>query len=214
MSKRYRLSDSLPFFIPVPPIVAPLGTFGAIISMRSFLKDKKSLFDVGVAGPLAGMVVAIPVLIAGIKLSTPAAAIQQHDIVFYPPLLMTILIRILKGNVVGLKLHPMAFAGYVGIIVTMLNLMPVGQLDGGHITRAIVGKKYHPIIGMIGIVITFLLGWWAMAILMLFLINPFYHPGPLDDITEVDTKRKILGIFVLVLFILCLTREPMMVSGK
>ena len=142
MAKKHRVEASLPYFIPAPSII---GTFGAVIKMRSPLYSKRSLLDIGAAGPLAGVVVAIPATMIGLYFSEikPIAG-MQGGISLGSSLLFSFLSRITIGVVpehYDIFLHPMAFAGWIGLLVTMLNLIPVGQLDGGHIAYAIFGQK-------------------------------------------------------------------------
>jgi membrane-associated protease RseP (regulator of RpoE activity) len=109
-----------------------------------------------------------------------------------------------------LYLHPVAFAGWVGIIITMLNLMPVAVLDGGHISRSLFNKKSHYYVSIIGIIVTIILGWYFMAILMAFFLLFVYksHPGAMDNVSKINGNRKIVAVLVLIIFILCLAPMP------
>ncbi|MDD3985312.1 MAG: site-2 protease family protein [Methanobacterium sp.] len=207
-ARKHNIKSTLPYFIPAPTFI---GTFGAVINIKSPIPDKSSLFDLGFSGPLAGIIIAIPILIIGIYLSkiTP---IISGSIIFYPPPIMGIIMYFLKPNIpIGyeLQLHPLAFAGWVGIIITFLNLMPVAFLDGGHIVRSLFNEKIHRIISIIGVCITLLLGWIPMTILMiLILVLNRKHPGALDNVSKLTVKRKIMAIIMLIIFIVCLTPVP------
>lgn len=136
---------SLPYFIPLPP--PTLGTLGAVIGMRKPIDDRRALFDVGAAGPIAGLVVAIPLLVIGLSLSTvgpsPADGSQEGNSILYALLKYAVFGRWLPGDGVDVQLHPMAEAAWVGLLLTMINLMPIGQLDGGHVARAVLGNTHE-----------------------------------------------------------------------
>ena len=164
--KKYGVDITPPYFIPAPPFISPIGTFGAFIKIKSPISTKKALFDIGIAGPLAGIVATVPVLIIGIKLST-IVEISEHaaegGLVLGTPIIMSLFSDIFYGPIpqgYDLFLHPVAFAGWVGLFVTALNLVPSGQLDGGHITYALFSKKYHKFISltMIALLLIFGLG--------------------------------------------------------
>jgi|GEM_PF-81770 len=214
-AKRYGLAVSLPFFIPVPP-PSPLGTAGAFISMRDQIPSRKALFDIGVAGPVVGLIVAIPVTIIGFILTNIVASPVPEDseglVALGEPLLFIFLSYLFpaKGNVL---IHPMAFAGWVGFLVTSLNLLPIGQLDGGHVARALFGVKakyiaYATVFLMI--TMSFLLFNFSYILLLLFVIFlGLVHPPPLNDISKLDKKRKMFGVFAFVLLIICFVPAPM-----
>jgi len=215
MSRRHGIPATLPFFIPLP--LPPFGTFGAVIKMKGIILNKKALFDVGIAGPLCGFVVALPFIVAGISLSTvtPLAGIPAAS---YMQLGDPLLFRILQAWLVGeippghdLILHPFAYAGWVGLFVTSLNLLPVGQLDGGHVVYAVFGEKskwvYRSVIIGLGVLaVSVNIGWFTLVILLI--IFGMRHPRPFDDETELDGVRKRLAIVVLVIFILSFVPSP------
>ena len=208
-AKKHNVKATLPYFVPAPTLI---GTFGAVINVKSAIPDKNALFDLGVSGPIVGFIVTIPVLIIGIFLST-VAPLQPNTLTFYPPLLMQIVMYFISPQVPSgyeLFVHPVAFAGWVGIIITMLNLMPVAVLDGGHISRSIFNTKIHQYVSIVGIIVTVLLGWYAMAILMavFILFMAKTHPGALDNVSKLSRNRKIIAILTLAIFILCLTPAP------
>ncbi|MFP4001097.1 MAG: site-2 protease family protein [Candidatus Natronoplasma sp.] len=207
MARYHNIKASLPFFLPMAP---PLGTIGAFISIREPIPDKKSLLDVGIAGPVAGFILAIPVSLIGLYLgdvmtptvSPPVEGVRQ--IWNYPIIIrgMTRLIPWTGGEVI----HPTLFAGWVGFLVTGLNLLPASQLDGGHVVRSLFGKyaKYisYAAFGFLIIVgIWKYIGWVVFAFLILFL-GGVKHPPPLNDITKLDKKRIVVGgIAIMILFI-------------
>jgi len=214
MSRRHGMPATLPYFLPVP--VPPFGTFGAIIKMKGRMSSRKALFDIGVAGPLLGLFVTLPAIIIGLLLSktVPLAQTQDHFLGLGDSLLFTLVEKAVLGDLpkgYDLCLHPVAYAGWVGLFVTALNLLPVGQLDGGHIAYALFGRRSKIVFGLtvtiwMGISFFFYVGWTLMIVLVL--LFGFRHPPPLDDITPLDTRRKILGGFVFSLFILCFTPVP------
>src|SRR5215207_2619364 len=251
----YKVPATLPFFIPAP-FLSPLGTLGAFIAMRGIPKNKRVLFDVGVAGPLAGLVIAIPVLFIGLSLS-------HLDTIQPPPVGMT---GLLEGNSifylfskflvfgellpkpasmgglspavywlqyfftgqpiplngVDVQLHSVALAGWAGLLVTALNLVPVGTLDGGHVAYGLFGEKARKIFpfvigGLLALsVLPALLRFslagmnysWLLWVMILFWLGNV-RSQPLDDITELDSPRRALGFFVLIIFILLFTPIPM-----
>ena len=149
VGRRRGVDVSLPYFIPVPPQFT-LGTLGAVIRMRQPIADRNALFDVGAAGPVAGLVVAVPLLVIGLCLShvgpiqvDPDQARIEGNSILYALLKYAVFGRWLPGDGVDVDLHPMAFAGWVGLLITMINLMPIGQLDGGHVARAALGDAHE-----------------------------------------------------------------------
>jgi Zn-dependent protease len=145
-ARHHRVDVSLPYFIPLPPGVS-LGTLGAVIKMRKPIDDPDHLFDVGAAGPIAGLVVAIPLLVVGLSLSTvgpvPPDSVLEGNSIFYGLLKLAMFGRWLPADGVDVNLHPMAFAAWVGLLVTFINLIPIGQLDGGHVARAALGDRHE-----------------------------------------------------------------------
>jgi membrane-associated protease RseP (regulator of RpoE activity) len=200
---------TLPYFIPAPTLI---GTFGAVISVKSHIPTRNALFDLGVSGPLAGIIITIPVLLIGIHYST-IAPINSGSVIFTPPLLMSITSYFVAPSVPNeymLQMNPVAFAGWVGVVITMLNLMPVAFLDGGHISRSLFNEKIHKIMSFAGIVITMALGWIPMAILMaVIMVMTKRHPGALDNVSRISKNRKILSLGLIVVFILCLAPLPL-----
>ncbi len=173
--KKYGEDISLPYFIPAPPLLSIIGTFGAFIKIKSQIKSKKALFDIGIAGPIAGVIVAVPVIIIGLSLSkiveveqlnnSPGLLIITGDTLIFKALTLLTLPNLPGGY--EYLLHPMAFAGWVGLLVTALNLIPCGQLDGGHILYSLFSKKLHSYISKIMVVMLIILGVGTNEILVL-----------------------------------------------
>lgn len=215
MCRKYQVDATMPYFFPVP--LPPFGTFGAVIKMKGHIPNKRALFDIGAAGPLMGLIFAIPVSVIGLFLSDvrPVPTDTSHYLGLGEPILFSFISKLVFGNLpagMDIYLHPLAFAGWAGLFVTALNLLPIGQLDGGHVMYALLGKK-SSIVYRIGIflfcVIAIFLypGWILFAILLL--IFGFKHPSPLDEFTTLDRKRKILGIILFIVFIVSFTPVPL-----
>lgn len=207
-ARKHKVKSTLPYFIPAPTLI---GTFGAVINVKSPIPDRNSLFDLGFSGPLAGIIVAIPVLIIGIHLSTIVPIASQTVALSNPPIITILMYFMLPPIPAGyaLQIHPLVFAGWVGIIVTLLNLMPVAFLDGGHIVRSLFTERIHKIISIIGVLVTLVLQWYPMAVLMmLILVLNKRHPGALDDVSRLTLWRKGMAVVMLIIFILCLTPAP------
>lgn len=220
-ARYHKAAVTLPYFIPFPTI---WGTFGAFIQLKSPTLTRKQLFDVGVAGPLAGLVITVPVLIIGLLNSTiqplPAGNepyILEGNSIFYWLAKLVIFGQALPNGQMDVFLHPLAWAGWSGLLVTMFNLIPVGQLDGGHIAYVLFGKNMktvgYVVVGLMLVVgIIFWQGWlfWALLI-MLFLGTG--HPPPLNELAPLDSRRIILGYVMLVIFILIFVPAPLAIIG-
>lgn len=212
ISKKHGIETSLPFFLPVPPILPEfnIGTFGALISSHEPMPNKKALFDVGIAGPIAGFIVAVPVTIIGIATSEVVDASQL--VAGETVLGSSILFSLIAENILNISsgyaisFSPIAFAGWVGLLITAINLLPAGQLDGGHIFRAFLGKK-QKYASIAAIFIMILTGWFFFAIIIIFMIG-VTHPPPLNDDTELDMKRKLLFFVAVAILILCYIPFP------
>lgn len=207
MARFHNIKASLPFFLPMAP---PLGTIGAFISIREPIPDKKSLLDVGIAGPIAGFVVAIPVTLIGLYLGdmmTPTATPPTEGIrqIWNFPVIIRGMTRLIPWTG-GEIIHPTLFAGWVGFLVTGLNLLPASQLDGGHVVRSLFGENakyvsYAAFAFLIIVGIWQYIGWIVFAVLILFL-GGVKHPPPLNDISKLDKKRLVVGgVAILILFI-------------
>jgi len=207
-SKIHGIKADLPIFIPMVP---PYGTLGAIIRQRTPPVDRETLFDLGISGPLISFLMSIVASLIGLMLSKVYIGEVPGGIFIPPPLLFGILAQFLvklpevpPGTPVVIMLHPVAFAGWLGMVITAINLFPVGQLDGGHVARAIFDSRKHQYISYAAVLILFLLKYYFFAIVAMFLAMA-RHPGPLNDVTTLDKKRKVVGIVVpLVIIILCL----------
>lgn len=176
-ARRNNVLVTPPYFIPAPPFISPIGTFGAVIQIKSRMNTKKELFDVGVAGPIAGIVIAFPVLLTGLYLSrivnldneTVEAGFALGD-----SLVFMLFSKLVFGNLPEgseIFLHPLAFAGWIGLLVTALNLIPSGQLDGGHIVYSVFPKRWHMIISKTSIALLIIFGFGTEPIF--FLINEY-----------------------------------------
>lgn len=210
----YGIHATLPFFIPAP--IAITGTFGAFIRIRSPFPNRRALFDVGLAGPIAGFVFLIPFLFFGLKWSTQVPAnLNPADVVnFGEPLIFKIFARLLSKN--EIFLHPTGFAAWFACLATSLNLLPIAQLDGGHVSYAVFGKKAYVITwiffcAIIGLAIYgFMQSWvsgaqwlfYAAMLLVLKFIAGFRHPPTLDDSQPIGLARKIWAVIALVVFVL------------
>jgi membrane-associated protease RseP (regulator of RpoE activity) len=212
----YDVDASLPYFLPVP--IEPTGTFGAFIRIREPIPSKRMLFDIGVAGPIAGFVVAVPALIAGVAMSHVVRVPANFDgVELGEPLLFKGISFLFWGSIpngYSLNLHPMAFAGWFGLLATALNLLPVAQLDGGHVSYSVLGRRStYVTFAMIGVLLVltyFSISWlvWTLLLLaMLVFIGP-KHPPVFDEHEPLDRTRLWLAFFALVMFILCFTPAP------
>lgn len=214
-ARYYHASVSLPYFIPAPPPFMLFGTLGAIIRMRSPARDRNSLFDIAAAGPLAGLVIAIPAMLVGLQWSTVGPPVE-HMMLFGDSLLRRFLVHLSFGAIpdgMVVHTHPMADAAWAGFLVTALNLFPVGQLDGGRIAYALFGRR-HALVGrltfvaLLGLfVITWSPNWLVWAALIFFLVG-FGHQPPLDDITPISPGRRLVGVFCLILLVVLLPPVP------
>jgi membrane-associated protease RseP (regulator of RpoE activity) len=219
ISKKHGIATSLPYFLPIPPVLPNfnIGTIGAVISSREPMPNKKALFDVGIAGPVAGFCVAIPVTAIGIATAkivpiVPIESLAPGETVFGSSFLIDILMRTILDipKNFTIDMNPILFAGWVGLLITSLNLLPAGQLDGGHIFRAVLGDK-QKYAGFIAIVIMIFTGWLFFAFFIIFLIG-FMHPPPLNDKTKLDIKRRLLFLLALAILLLSFIPYPIYVN--
>ncbi|HDI00947.1 MAG TPA: site-2 protease family protein [Candidatus Bathyarchaeota archaeon] len=218
VARLHGVSVSLPYFIPAPPPLTPFGTFGAFIRQRSPAPNKDALFDIGVAGPLAGFVASVAITLIGLPLCKVTVgpipgAVRLPYIFAY-----ALVIRLVLGpqpEGASTLLHPVAFAGWIGMVVTMLNLIPAGSLDGGHIARCVLGPDAQRNLGIaasIALLVISLLppyGGAYMLMAILALLMAFQkHPGPLDDVSELSPARKAALILPVLIFVLCIIPLP------
>jgi len=212
----YRVSASLPYFLPMPFGFA--GTFGAVIRVRQPFTAKGPLFDMGVAGPFAGFLVAVPALLLGLAMSSVAPLPPDFvGLELGEPLLFQIAERLVWGDIpehLSLNLHPMAFAAWIGLLVTALNLLPIGQLDGGHISYAVFGRRsFYVTIATIAVALglsVYSLSWIVWTVLLVAMLSFFgwRHPPTWDDHVPLDRARMWLAFAALVVFVLCFTPAP------
>ncbi|HOW43917.1 MAG TPA: site-2 protease family protein [Candidatus Aminicenantes bacterium] len=211
--RRHGIAATLPHFLPAPTLI---GTFGAFIKIRSPFSSKRALFDVGLAGPLAGFLAALPLIAAGIASSrvvergTLAGGLSLGE-----PLLFTLLARLIVGTLPPgseLLVHPMAFAGWFGLLATAFNLFPIGQLDGGHILYAVAGRRRAYAAGVAAVAVLVALGvffWqgWLLWALLATLIG-LRHP-PVFEAERLDRRRRLLAVAALAIFALSFTPAPL-----
>jgi len=244
MARRYKVHTTFPFFIPLPFNI--LGTLGAVIAMREPAPNRKVQFDIGVAGPLAGLVVAVPVLVIGLLLSEvstqaqilasmPASIrdqigfFQEGQSLLYLLAKLVVFGQVLPQGDLDVFIHPVAFAGWAGLLVTALNLLPIGQLDGGHVLYGLFGEKAGrvriPVLaalvllaaagsladaGILDLGIGWS-GWWLWVALIVFLVRR--HAPVLDEITGLDQPRWWVGVLTLIIFVLIFTPRPLVVTA-
>lgn len=245
VGRRHGAAVTLPYFIPLP--FSLLGTMGAFIQMKSPPRDRRVLLDIGIAGPLAGLAVTIPVLLLGLALSDtgpilgqPGGLLEGNSILYLaakflvfgkmlpepltygglPPALYW-LIYFFTGQplpIGGLdvQLHPVAWAGWAGLLVTAMNLIPVGQLDGGHVLYVLLGgermrRMFPVVLGVLGLLGFFWMGWWLWAGLLLLMGRR--HAEPLDEITQLDPRRRRLALLMLIVLILVFIPVPLVSFG-
>jgi membrane-associated protease RseP (regulator of RpoE activity) len=211
IARKHGLDVTLPYFIPAPSLI---GTFGAFIRMRSPVRDRRMLLDVGAAGPLVGIAVSIPFLILGFRLSEVKLIEGQAGMSLGSSLLLSLLSWLVVGpipNGYDIVIHPVGFAGWIGLLVTSLNLLPIGQLDGGHVAYALLGERQNKISRYVFLAILALgiFGWqgWLLWSLLLFIMG-FRHPRPLEWWVPLDRKRKVIGWVAVAVFILTFIPVP------
>ena len=213
---RYNVIATRPFFLPAPLMT---GTLGAFIRIKSRIPNKTALFDIGIAGPLAGFAIAVPALFLGLMLSRidqlPADASGLTEL--GEPLLFKIAAWMVWGPIAdgySINMHPMAFAAWFGLLATALNLFPISQLDGGHIAYAVFGRR-STIVSMVMIAVAIGLTffswswvvWTALTVVMMFVLGP-HHPPTLDDEEPIDNQRRVLAVVALIILVLCFTPAP------
>lgn len=210
--RHYNIDATLPYFIPAPTLI---GTLGAFIKIKSPITRKQQLFDIGIAGPLTGFILSLPALVYGLSLSRVIPPLPQGEaLLFGEPLLLKLIGSVIFKDIPSgydILIHPIAFAGWVGILVTSFNLFPVGQLDGGHISYALFGPKSRVLARVflwifIFMGIIFWIGWFIWAFILLIL--GMKHPRIIDEETPLSPRRKLLGFIALAIFILSFIPDP------
>ncbi len=238
----HKVAVTLPYFIPLP-VISPVGTLGAFIQLRSPFKTKKQLFDIGIAGPLGGLILAIPLTFWGVA-SSPVQEIARNgnsvlegnsifylaakylahgqllpsfdryaDLPVWREFLLVLGGVIPSGGGTDIFINPIAFAAWFGLFVTAMNLLPVGQLDGGHVIYCILGDKARWLgFGLVGLMVLAGIFWWSgwllWSVLVFFVIGTG-HPPPLNDLVELDPGRKILAYIMIILFFILFMPNPL-----
>lgn len=218
----YKVDATLPFFIPAPPLFLA-GTFGAFIKVRSSIPSRRALFDIAVAGPIAGFIVCIPVALLALAFAAPLTPVQPTGdemgvLILNKPLLFQLLERAFAGLPDDFA-NPFFFAAWFGLLVTSLNLFPVGHLDGGHTVYAVFGKWWHKRLGILSFLVVTALAvlgyvWHGVpsgalyAVLLLFMLR-LPHPQPENEFDELGRGRKIVAALVLLIFLLSFLPFPM-----
>ncbi len=217
-ARHYDIRTTLPYFIPVPFF---LGTFGAFIQIRSAIPNRKAVFDVGIAGPVAGLVATLPLLLWGLAHSQVVPENPNANLLSFTALdpkrstLLVLLSKLVLGSALkpdsAIQLHPVAVAGYLGLVVTALNLMPVGQLDGGHVVHAIFGQRIAVLIGHVTRFLVLILAmikreFFLWAIVLLFM--PVYDEPALNDVSTLDNWRDLAGLLVISLLLMIILPAP------
>ncbi len=243
-ARHHKVAVTLPYFIPLP-LLSPVGTLGAFIQLRSPFKTKKQLFDIGIAGPLGGLIFAIPLIIWSVA-NSPVLEITRgglcpgtlegnsifylaikylmhgqllpsfdryHDLSFWQEFLLLLTGKVpLEGGGQDILLNSLAFAAWFGLFVTAMNLLPVGQLDGGHVIYCLLGEKARWLgLALIGIMLVIGLwwpGWWVWAMLVFFVIGPG-HPPPLNDLAPLGLPRTLLAYLMIIIFIVLFMPNPL-----
>jgi membrane-associated protease RseP (regulator of RpoE activity) len=226
--RRYGVEATLPFFIPAPPLFLA-GTFGAFIKIKSPIPSRRALFDIGVAGPLAGFLVIIPVAVAAILTTHPAPPLPASGsdaagalVYFNDPPLLRLLARALRMDIANAAPNPFYFAAWIGLLVTSLNLLPVGQLDGGHAVFSVFGERAHRFVGRFAFAAMLALaalGWmWHHApggfvyAVLLFIMLRLPHPRATTEETSLGRARIVVAWLTLAVFLLCFEPFPLSIS--
>jgi membrane-associated protease RseP (regulator of RpoE activity) len=213
-ARRHGLTATPPYFIPFPVPVLGIGTLGAVIRIKDPIRNKRQLLDVGAAGPIAGFVVLVPFLVYGIAASEVGeATINGGYLEFGEPLIYRLLEALIRpglGDDVTLWLHPTGVAAWFGILVTLLNLLPFAQLDGGHIGYALFGRWHRlmawPLLGALAGLGFVWPGWWLWVVIAL-ILRP-QHPRLADEDIPLDPRRQLIGWIAIAIFVLCFVAEP------
>jgi membrane-associated protease RseP (regulator of RpoE activity) len=220
----YGVDATLPFFIPMPPPFFA-GTMGAFIKIKSPIPSRRALFDIGVAGPLAGFLALLPVAVVGLLTATPAPPVPSDAavIIFNDPLLLRLLaVPLGVRDLANIAPNPFYFAAWFGLLVTSLNLLPVGQLDGGHAVYSVLGRRIHRHAGRFAFLLMLALaplGWlWHgvpsgfLYVILLFIMLRLPHPQPTDESDTMGTTRTLVALITLVVFILSFTPFPLTIK--
>lgn len=220
----YRVDATLPFFIPTPPMIGPAGTFGAFIKILSPMPSRKAVFDIGVAGPIAGFIALLPIAVIGVLTTQPAppeAIANYSGITFSDPILMQLIAAAAGIDLSASYGNAFFYAAWIGLLVTALNLIPSGQLDGGHAIYAVFGKRVHFWTGRIAFVVMAALSILGMVYfnspsgfliaILLGVMMRIPHPQPWDE-SPLDIKRKLIAVFVLAIFAVSFLPFPIKIT--
>jgi membrane-associated protease RseP (regulator of RpoE activity) len=216
---RYGVPASLPFFIPMP--VTPMGTMGAVIGMQGSGADRKELFDIGLTGPLAGLLVAVPLTWLGIQQAKPFPMNVAAGLHFEDPLLIKAMMWYLRPDLLPgqeLAMTPLLMAGWFGLLLTGLNMLPISQLDGGHVAYAVLGRKSFwlargiMLAALVFIFVARAYGWMVMLLLVSFI--GVEHPPTANDRARMGLGRRLLGLVSLLIPLVCMTPNPITVGGQ
>lgn len=214
MCRVHGVNASLPYFLPAPPLIFPLGTFGAFIRIRSRFPDRRALFDIGAGGPWAGFVVALVAVIVGLSRSTVLPAPATGSVLELGDSLLTSFLTrvILHADPATVVLHPVAFAGWLGLLVTSINLLPAGQLDGGHVLYAAFQRRTRFVPVLLVATLAWLgwtgwAGWLVWAVIIVVLVG-LRHPPTQDDSRPLGMARTVGAFMSLVLFVVTFVPEP------
>ncbi len=211
----YGVDATLPYFIPTPPLIGPAGTLGAVIKILSPMDSRKAIFDIGVAGPIAGFIALLPIALIGIftanQYSGSITEIPEGTLIFSDPILLKIFALFAGKDLAILQPNAFYFAAWIGLLITAMNLFPSGQLDGGHAIFAVFGEKVHKWTGGFAFVVMLglsTIGWFyynspsgILFTVLLAIMSFIKHPQPFDQ-TPLDAKRKIIAVITLIIFIL------------
>jgi membrane-associated protease RseP (regulator of RpoE activity) len=213
----YRVNASLPYFLPLP--FPPSGTLGAVIRIRQPIPGKRALFDIGIAGPLAGFVALIPVLLLGVMMSEVGPMGSGGQFEFGEPVLFKLVAWFVFGPLpegATVYLHPLGFAAWWGMLATALNLFPIGQLDGGHITYAVLGRhstrvSLAALVILVGLTVFASISWlvWTVLIVAMMGMTGPHHPRVPDEDVPLNRERIVLAGVAVVVFVLCFTPTPL-----
>lgn len=213
-SRKNNVRASLPYFIPAPPIFLA-GTFGAFIRIKDPIPDRRVLMEIGASGPIAGFIVAVPTLIAGLLLSHVSTLPHANGINFGSSIILQVLTKLILGvsplaTDVNIELHPLAFAGWIGLFVTALNLLPIGQLDGGHIIYSLFRRHYDVFAKLFFIVLLALGYFWTGWFFWAFLITlfGFKHPPLIDETILLEEKHRTMGYISIFIFVVTFIPVP------
>jgi membrane-associated protease RseP (regulator of RpoE activity) len=221
----YGMHCTPPYFIPVP--ISPTGTLGAFIKIQSRFPSKKSLFDIGIAGPLAGFFFILPTLWIGISLSkiVPKGIVPHGTLNFGEPIILRFFGKLILGYSPAhqdMLIHPIVMAAWVGLLATSLNLLPIWQLDGGHIAYAMIGRSWQKrlsIATLIALIFVSFAGWPTPSYLLFFVLilifgirSRFYHPATMGDEEELGSGRMILGTIAFLILIVCFMPVPISIA--